>query len=369
MDMKRNLCMILVSLALLAVGCSRVADRTDAQVASEVTDKIKADSNVPDKQLNISANGGVITLSGNVSSDAARNAASSDAAQIAGVKTVVNNLQVAPVSAANQPVQPQDQAGLPSNTTAANPPAAARDTRRPSPRVREKNLRQSADSSRRNDGDNRNDNSRGNDTANNTSGNNNDSAQSSAPPAPVAPPVPQKVTVPSGTQLSIRLNTEVNSETAQMGDVFHGSLSAPISIDDEIVLPTTADVEGRVVEVKSAGKFAGQSVLTLELTKLVMDGRSYNLQTDQWTKSGNSRGKSTAAKVGGGAAVGAILGGILGGGKGAAIGATAGAGAGTGVSAAGKGQQIILHPEQVIAFQLQNSLTVTPGANRPAMNQ
>lgn len=368
MDMKRNLCMILVSLAVLAVGCSRVADRTDAQVASEVTDKIKADSNVPDKQLNISANGGVVTLSGNVSSDVARNAASSDAAQIAGVKTVVNNLQVVPVAAANQPVQPQ--ASLPANTTAANPPAAARDTRRPSPRTREKNLRQSADASTRNDGDNRNNGSSNNDTANSNSGNNNnDSVQSSAPPAPVAPPVPQKVTVPSGTQLSIRLNTEVNSETAQMGDVFHGSLSAPISIDDQTVLPTTADVEGRVVEVKSAGKFAGQSVLTLELTKLVMDGRSYNLQTNQWTKSGDSRGKSTAAKVGGGAAVGAILGGILGGGKGAAIGATAGAGAGTGVSAAGKGQQIILHPEQVIAFQLQNSLTVTPGAARPAMNQ
>jgi hypothetical protein len=169
--------------------------------------------------------------------------------------------------------------------------------------------------------------------------------------------------------LSIRLNDEVDSEKAQVGDIFHGSLSAPITIDDETVLPTTADVEGRVVDVKSAGKFAGQSVLTLELTKLIMNGRTYSLQTDQWTKSGTGRGKSTAAKVGGGAAVGAILGGILGGGKGAAIGATAGAGAGTGVSAVGKGQQIILHPEQVIAFQLQNSLTVTPGANRPVMNQ
>jgi hypothetical protein len=375
--MKKNLCMILVSLVLFAVGCSRVADRTDAQVASEVTDKIKADSNVPDKQLNISANGGVVTLSGSVSSDAARNAASSDAGQVAGVKTVINNLQVAPASAANQPAQTQEQASnsLPPSAPAANPAAPVRDTRRPSPGTRQKNSRQSADSSDRNGADNRDNGLRNNDSASTNSGNTNsgnngnDSTQASAPPAPAAPPAPQKVTVPSGTQLSIRLNTEVNSETAQTGDVFHGSLSAPISIDDQTVLPTTADVEGRVVEVKSAGKFAGQSVLTLELTKLVMGGRSYNLQTDQWTKSGNSRGKSTAAKVGGGAAVGAILGGILGGGKGAAIGATAGAGAGTGVSAAGKGQQIILHPEQVIAFQLQNSVTVTPGANRPAMNQ
>jgi hypothetical protein len=182
-------------------------------------------------------------------------------------------------------------------------------------------------------------------------------------------PLPQKVTVPSGTQLSVRLNDEVDSEKAQVGDVFHGTISAPVAIGEETVIPTTADVEGRVVDVKSAGRFAGQSVLTLELTKLTMNGKTYSLQTSQWTKSGNGRGKSTAAKVGGGAAVGAVLGGIFGGGKGAAIGAAAGAGAGTGVSAATKGQQIVLRPEAVIAFQLQNPITVTPGASRSAMNQ
>ena len=125
--------------------------------------------------------------------------------------------------------------------------------------------------------------------------------------------------------MSVRLNDEVDSEKAQVGDVFHGSISAPVTVGEETVIPTTADVEGRVVEVKSAGRFAGQSVLTLELTKLTMNGKSYSLQTSQWTKSAAGGGKSTAAKVGGGAAVGAVLGGIFGGGKGAAIGAAAGA--------------------------------------------
>jgi hypothetical protein len=128
-------------------------------------------------------------------------------------------------------------------------------------------------------------------------------------------------------------------------------------------------VEGRVVDVKSAGRFAGKSDLVLQLTRIKMNGKSYNIQTDQWTKEGSSRGKATAAKVGGGAAVGAILGGIFGGGKGAAIGATAGAGAGTGVSAATKGQQIVLKPEAVISFTLESPLTVTPGAQRTSMNQ
>jgi uncharacterized protein YcfJ len=98
-----------------------------------------------------------------------------------------------------------------------------------------------------------------------------------------------------------------------------------------------------------------------------MNGRSYSIQTDQWSKSGTGKGKGTAAKVGGGAAVGAILGGIFGGGKGAAIGTVAGAGAGTAGSAVGKGQQIVLKPESVINFTFQNSLTVTPGASRQAM--
>ncbi len=188
---------------------------------------------------------------------------------------------------------------------------------------------------------------------------------SSAPPAPV---VPQKVMIPAGTQISIRLNDELSSEKAQVGDVFHGSVSTPVQIDGQTVIPTSADVEGRVVDVKSAGRFAGQSDLVIELTSLKMNGKSYQISSDRWSKTGSGRGKATAAKVGGGAAVGAILGGIFGGGKGAAIGAAAGAGAGTGVSAATKGQQIILKPETVLSFQLQSPVTVQPGASRQSMN-
>ena len=181
---------------------------------------------------------------------------------------------------------------------------------------------------------------------------------------PAAPAAPAKVTVPAGTQITIRINQELDSEKAQVGDTFRGSVSAPITVDDQTAIPTTVDVDGRVVEVKSAGRFAGQSVLTLELSRLIMNGRSYSIQTDRWSKSGSGRGKATAAKVGGGAAVGAVLGGIFGGGKGAAIGAAAGAGAGTGVSAATKGQQILLKPEAMLSFQLAAPITVTPGSGR-----
>ncbi|HLJ87462.1 MAG TPA: BON domain-containing protein [Candidatus Angelobacter sp.] len=365
--MRRNLWVTLFSLALFALGCQ--GGRSDSQIASDVQNKIQTDGTVPEKQLTISSNDGVVTLSGNVSSQAAREAAGSDAGQIKGVKTVVNNLEVAPAAAQNMqavappPAQEQANAQPPAESKPA-PGRAARPRREPAPR-------DNRDNNSGNSGDNNSAVNNGNNAPRSSAPGDNSGANNAAaaePPKPVTPPAPQPILVPTGTQLSIRLNDEVNSEKAQVGDIFHASISTPVQVDGNTVIPTTADIEGRVVDVKSAGRFAGQSVLTLQLTRLLMSGKSYTLTTDQWTKSGSGRGKATAAKVGGGAAVGAILGGIFGGGKGAAIGAAAGAGAGTGVSAATKGQQIILKPETVLNFQLQNSLTVTPGGARQPMN-
>ncbi len=168
------------------------------------------------------------------------------------------------------------------------------------------------------------------------------------------------MTIPAGTQLSVRLNDPLDSETNKVGDTFHGSLGSPIVLDGETVIPSGADVVGRVANVQSAGRFAGQSLLTLELTSLSVNGRTYNVQTNQWSRQGKGEGKNTATKVGIGTAAGAILGGIIGGGRGAAIGAASGAGAGTGVSAAKKGEQIKLGPEAVLNFQTINTLTVIP---------
>jgi len=157
----------------------------------------------------------------------------------------------------------------------------------------------------------------------------------------------------------------VDSETAQQGQTFHATLDTPLAFEGDVVVPAGYDVEGHVVEVKSAGKFAGQSVLALQLDRIAVGGKYYNLQTDQWRKQGSSRTKNTAAKVGTGAAIGAIIGGLAGGGKGAAIGAAAGGGLGGGVQAATHGQQIKLTSETVLTFTLQGPLTVVPTTRGP----
>ncbi|MBI1741169.1 MAG: BON domain-containing protein, partial [Candidatus Koribacter versatilis] len=149
------------------------------------------------------------------------------------------------------------------------------------------------------------------------------------------------------------------------GQTFRATLDSPLSVEGDVVVPAGYDVQGHIIDVKSAGKFAGRSELVLQLDRITVGGKSYSLHTDQYQREGSSRGKNTAAKVGTGAAIGAIIGGIAGGGKGAAIGAAAGGGIGGGVQAATKGQQIKLPTETVLNFTLQSPLTVTPVREGP----
>lgn len=339
----KGLLCVLLAATLFAAGCSKFLARgkSDAETAQAVMTKIFSDPNVPTKQISVQSNNGVVTLSGNVASDNERQAAAGDAAQVEGVRTVVNNLQVAPTSAQAAPSDQAMNAPLPEPL------------RKPSPRMSQRQY--SARNSRPALAPSYNEPAPSETPVR--------EAASTPPPAPAQPPAPQPITIESGTPLSIRMVDAIDTATNQEGDTFRATLDAPVMVGDKVVIPTNADVIGRVAALRTAGHFTGQSQLALELTKVSFGGRTYSIMTDQYTKQGTSRGKNTAEKVGGGAAVGAILGGILGGGKGAAIGATVGAGAGGGVQAATKGQQIKVPSEAVLRFRLDNPVTVTPSAN------
>jgi len=187
--------------------------------------------------------------------------------------------------------------------------------------------------------------------------------QAVAPPPP--PPEPQKVTLPSGTSLAIRLVDTIDSATAQTGDQFHATLDVPVALDGDVVIPAHYDVEGHLANAQSSGKFQGRALLELQLDRIKVGDRWYNIDTDHFKQQTGSRGKNTAEKVGAGAVAGAILGGIFGGGKGAAIGSAAGAGAGGGVQAASKKPDIKLSSERVLTFTLQAPVTIVP-TTKPA---
>jgi hypothetical protein len=336
------LCVILlISVAGGTIACSKVPN--DSEISSQLQDKLNSDSGLQGKQLSVQAVNGTITLSGSVDNDAQREAAARYASAIPGVKQVVNNLQVGP------PASSAATAPDPEPAPVVTPKPAPTRKREPAPKRRNVSTTEVA--------------SAGAGAGAGMGMSHQDSPQSVAPVAPATPPPPpppQKVTIPAGTTLAIRLIDTIDSEKNQPGETFRATLNSPLSVEGEVAIPAGYDVEGHVVDVKSAGKFAGQSLLVLQLDRISVGGKSYSIQTDEYKRQGSSRGKNTAEKVGAGAAIGAIIGGIAGGGKGAAIGAAAGGGLGGGVQAATKGQQIKLPTETVLNFTLQNPLTVIP---------
>lgn len=315
--------------ALLAVGCNKAATpRTDSQVAADIQNKINSDANLPNKQIAVGSNNGIVTLTGTVGSESERLAAANDASSIDGVKTVVNNLVVAP--AANDMAQNEEAAPAKHHATATrgNRVHTAPMQSAPAP-------------------------------VDNTPA---PVAQAQPAYVPPSPPPIVDVTVPPGTILSIRTIEPLDSERSQIGDVFNATLDSPVEVDGKVVIPEHADVEGRVADVKASSHYSGASMLGLQLTKVSFGGKAYRIITDQWSKQGAARGKNTAEKVGGGAAVGAIIGAIAGGGKGAAIGAGVGGGVGAGANTITKGQKVIVNPETVLQFTLRSPVTVTPSS-------
>jgi hypothetical protein len=331
---------MLAAILGITAACSRAPN--DSQISSQLQGKLNADSGLQGKQLSVQSSNGIVTLSGNVDNDTERDAASRYASSIPGVKQVVNNLQINPPAPA--PV-------------AQEAPPAPPEPAKPAPTVRKVSRKRVEKAAAEVAAAGAGAGAAGMAMAQQ------DSAPPPAPAAPASPPPPpppQKVTIPAGTTLAVRLVDSIDSERNQPGETFHATLNSPLSVEGDVAIPAGYDVEGHIVDVKSAGKFAGQSVVVLQLDRISVAGKSYAIQTDQYKRQGSSRGKNTAEKVGAGAAIGAIIGGLAGGGKGAGIGAAAGGGLGGGVQAATKGQQIKLPSETVLNFTLQNPLTVIP---------
>ncbi len=168
------------------------------------------------------------------------------------------------------------------------------------------------------------------------------------------------VTVPAGTTILVRMIDTVDSEKNQIGDRFRASLEADLVIDGVVVVPKGTEVYGRLTEVKEAGRLAGRSELKLELTDLLIGQQLQPIVTSDYEVAGESRGKDTAKKVGGAAAIGAVIGAVAGGGKGAAIGAGVGAGAGTAIQVLTRGQQVHVPSETLLEFRIEQPFTVRP---------
>ncbi|MBB5337956.1 BON domain-containing protein [Tunturiibacter gelidoferens] len=338
----------LLAVATLAItlgfsGCKSSAPATptdDASLTAAVQSRIFGDDALKSEPINSSVQGRVATLNGNVSSEAARSLAAADAAQVVGIKTVVNNLSVqtpAPaITAAVVPPPPPPPPVVPKKLPTPKPTPKPK----PAPIVHESapadipppQVAAAVPPPQ----------------------------QELPPPPPPPPPAPEfhNITVPPDTTIPIRITQTLDSATTQQGDTFTGNVATDIILDGLVVIRQGTPVSGRVSAVQEAAHYKGSSLLTVELTSINRRGEKLAVTTEPYSVEGKGRGKNTAEKVGGGAAVGAILGGILGGGKGAAIGAAAGGGVGAGANTITRGEQVQIPSESLIRFRLTNTLSL-----------
>jgi hypothetical protein len=354
------------------------SQRTDSDIQSDVAAALQQDSSLQGQHISPKAANGVVTLTGNVQTDAQSQQAETDAANVAGVSGILNQLKVqnpgnasssagiAAQTSANQ-ISPEDQnQNQPQNQNQnQNQPQTQNQNSIPPPPPDEAQPQQPQQSQQQ--------------------------AQQpeqpyGAQPGYGAPPPNQQgygapppqtpyyetpmapVTVPAGTLLRVRLDQPLDTAHLQDGTIFQATNAVDVYERGVLAIPRGAALTGRVVATGEGGKgkLGGSAVLSLQLTNVNLAGRIFPLVTDVWSTRGPNKAGYTASNTAGGAVLGAIIGGIIGRGAGAAIGAGVGAAGGLAASEATHGPHVILPVESQVDFHLAAPATVQPVSWREA---
>jgi hypothetical protein len=209
---------------------------------------------------------------------------------------------------------------------------------------------------------NDNNNNSANQTANNSSSSNSQNNPDNNASAGVYTNSSGPIIIPADTVMRVELLNGLSTDASQRDDRFQARVIEPQEYQGAII-------EGRVTNVKRAGKIKGKSELQLSLEQIrLTDNRSANMSgqvievvypngtgTTDVDPEGGVRGKDKTkddvSTIGASTGVGAIIGAIVGGGKGAAIGAAIGGGIGTGRVLSSSGGDIHLERGQQLRIR------------------
>jgi hypothetical protein len=149
--------------------------------------------------------------------------------------------------------------------------------------------------------------------------------------------------VPAGTALMVRLDTTLATFSNRVGDPFHGSITQPVVVNGQTVIPTGAVVEGRVTKISEPRRISGKPTIGILPEAVVFPtGERYyldatltdtNIPGTDVSREGQFKGtghdRNDQLEAGGGTAGGMLIGGLIGGPPGILIGGAVGAGATT----------------------------------------
>ncbi len=183
---------------------------------------------------------------------------------------------------------------------------------------------------------------------------------SAAEAAQASTPPPDAKVIPTGTEISIRIEENIDSGSASAGQRFAAEVvDAVDDLSGGVAIP--AHSKAKLLIVSESGGGAGSPYLYLDLDSVNIKGVWHRVFTSELKESSNQgfgKNKRTAEFLGGGAALGGLLGAILGGGKGAAIGAASGAGGGFLGQLFTRGKQVKVAAETVLQFRLERPLVL-----------
>jgi hypothetical protein len=162
-----------------------------------------------------------------------------------------------------------------------------------------------------------------------------------------------RIEIPAGTEVDVRLQTALTSDTAQVEDRVEATTMIDLYSGNQLLVPAGSQLTGWVTSVDRASRTDRKGSLTVEFNRLRISGRTYDTRA-YVTQALESEGiKGEAGRIGAGSAVGAIIGGILGGVKGAVAGILIGGG---GVIAATEGKDVHLPEGTVLRVRFDSSV-------------
>lgn len=190
------------------------------------------------------------------------------------------------------------------------------------------------------------------------------------------PAQPSYYTIAANTVIRVRMNEEISSGNARIGDRFTTTVVDPVYARGIEVIPAGSIVTGRVTSVNRASRKSkagtmGVGFISVQLPNGVtraingsltdVSGESVS-SDNEGQVSGRSSTKRNVVFIGGGAATGALIGAIAGGGKGAGIGAGVGAGLGVAGALFSKGKEAVVKRGTEFGVVLNQSVAL-PAAN------
>lgn len=170
----------------------------------------------------------------------------------------------------------------------------------------------------------------------------------------------QTITLPIGTEISIRTIDRIDSKKADRSREYAATLDDAVVVDGMTIVPANTSAFLRVVDKSKA-------YLSISLIGLTIDGRRVDVNTDRVDSRRGSTAKRTAVGAAGGAGAGAAIGAIAGGGAGAGIGAAVGAATG-GIFGHMTAKPIEIAPETRFTYRLTQPVEIhsqQPAASQP----